>query len=148
MEVSTVGAQTGGQLTPQDVYDAFNSKDIDRFAGLLADDYYFEGDHSEKVDSAGFLEFIKHYWGTFPDGKITGIRTVTQGNLAVGEGVFEGTHQGSYMGIPATGKKITFEFAEFFEFVGPKVRVMRVYSDTVTISRQLGSVPIAFLTGV
>ena len=138
--------QPGTMLTPQDVYDAFNSKDIDRFASLLADDYVFEGDGSARVDAAGFLEFIRNYWATFPDAKITALRTIYQGNIAVGEGIYEGTHKGDFMGVPGTGKRVTFPFAEFFEFRGPKVKSMRVYNDTVSIVKQLGAVPVKFLT--
>ncbi len=138
---------TKAMLTAQDVYNAFNSKNIDRFASLLADDYVFEGDGSLRVDGAGFLEFIREYWKTYPDAKITATRTITQGNLAVGEGIFTGTHKGDFMGVPGTGKRVSFPFAEIFEFKGSKVKSMRVYNDTVSIVRQLGVVPIGFLTG-
>ncbi len=139
--------QTEARLTPQDVYNAFNGKDLDHFASLLADDYVFEGDSSQRVGKAGFLDFIRHYWETFPDGKITGTRNVTEGNIVVGEGIFEGTHQGDFMGVPGTGKPVVFPFAEVFEFQGTKVKTMRVYNDTVAIVRQIGVAPIGFLTG-
>ncbi len=139
--------ETKATLTPQDVYDAFNSKDIDRFASLLTDDYVFEGDGSERVDKAGFLGFIRQYWETFPDSKLTALRNVAEGDIVVGEGIFEGTHQGDYMGIPGTGKRVVFPFVEVFEFRGPKVKTMRVYNDTVAVVRQIGAIPIGFLTG-
>ncbi len=139
--------QPKATLSPKDVYDAFNSKDMDRFASILADDYFFEKIGSEWVDKAGFLDFIRKSWEAFPDGRITGIRNYGEGNEVAGEATYEGTHQGNYMGIPGTGKRVGYPFVELFEFQGAKVKSMRVYTDTVTVVRQIGAVPIGFLVG-
>ncbi len=137
--------QNKTNLVPQDVYDAFNGKDLNYFESLLANDYFFAKNDGGRIDKQAFLGFIKSSWESFPDGKITGIDNVGTGNQIVGEGKFEGTHLGDYMGVPATGKKVSWYFAEFFQFEGNKVKSMKVYSDSVSVVRQIGVVPIGYL---
>ena len=137
--------QNKNKLVPQDVYDAFNGKDLNYFGSLLADDYFFEKHDGGRIDSDAFLGFIKSSWESFPDGTITGVDNVGTGDHIVGEGRFDGTHLGDYMGVPATGKRVSWYFAEFFQFEGNKVKSMKVYSDSVAVVRQIGVVPIGYL---
>ena len=110
-----------------------------------ANDYFFEKNDGGRIDRDAFLGFIKSSWESFPDGTITGIDTVGTGDHIVGEGRFDGTHLGDYMGVPATGKRVSWYFAEFFQFEGNKVKSMKVYSDSIAVVRQIGVVPIGYL---
>jgi len=133
-------------LVPQDVYDAFNSKDLNHFESILAHDYFFEKNDGRRINKEAFLGFIKSSWESFPDGTITGIDNVGSGEQMVGEGRFDGTHLGDYLGVPATGKRVSWYFAEFFKFEANKVKSMKVYSDSVAVVRQIGIIPIGYLT--
>ena len=135
--------QTNRMLAPQDFWNAVNSKDPDYLASLLAGDYIFEraGFRSPRLDKSGFLEFIKKWWEAFPDGKITEVRDLTGGDTAVSEGIFEGTHEGDFMGITGTGKRVVYPFIEVFEFRGPKVKSVKAYGDTLTLIEQIGVMP-------
>ena len=137
--------QKKSNLVPQDIYNAFNGKDLNHFESLLADDYFFEKNDGGRIDKEAFLGFIKSSWESFPDGTITGIDNIGTGDQIVGEGKFDGTHLGDYMGVPPTGKRVSWYFAEFFLFKGDKVKSMKVYSDSVAVIRQIGVVPIGYL---
>jgi hypothetical protein len=54
------------------------------------------------------------------------------------EGVFTGTHLGTWRGLPATGRKIRFAMAVVFEFDGDTLVCERLYFDLGTPLRQLG----------
>jgi len=47
------------------------------------------------------------FYGAFPDGKHVIETVIVEGDRASVTARFEGTHQAPFMGIPATGKKIT-----------------------------------------
>jgi predicted ester cyclase len=77
----------------------------------------------------------------FPDFHFAPSRTVPAGEAVLVEGVFTGTHLGTWRGLPATGRKVTVRMAVIFEFSGPDGTHLiceRVYFDLGTVLRQLG----------
>jgi len=54
---------------------------------------------------------------------------------------FRATHQGEIMGIPATGKQISFGGMNLFRLENGKVVENWVYRDAVGMMRQLGALP-------
>ena len=85
---------------------------------------------------AGFLEENKK---AFPDFHFEPSRVTptADGNVLV-EGVFRGTHLGTWRGLPATGRRIEFAMAVVFEFDGDIMLGERLYFDLGTPLRQLG----------
>jgi steroid delta-isomerase-like uncharacterized protein len=77
----------------------------------------------------------------FPDGKYSIERLVAEANLAAWHWVFRATHQGEIMGIPPTGKQITFGGVNIFRLMDGKVVEDWVYRDTIGFMRQLGALP-------
>jgi len=49
-----------------------------------------------------------------------------------------GTHDGSYRGLPPTGRSFRCRMVAIFEFAGERITCERVYFDSATILRQLG----------
>jgi steroid delta-isomerase-like uncharacterized protein len=68
-------------------------------------------------------------------------RLVEEGDLVAWHWTFRATHQGEIMGIPATGKQISFGGVNIFRFQDGKVVEDWVYRDTVGMMRQLGALP-------
>jgi steroid delta-isomerase-like uncharacterized protein len=54
------------------------------------------------------------------------------------EGTFRGTHQGTWRGLPATGRKVEFPMLIVFPFEGEAMMGERIYFDLNTALRQLG----------
>jgi predicted ester cyclase len=87
---------------------------------LLADDAII---HSDKaVDNQQFKNQSKDFMTAFPDMKKTAEVIVAEDDLVGVLWAFNGTQQGEYLGIPATGKPVTFRLAEF----------MRISNGTIT----------------
>ena len=54
------------------------------------------------------------------------------------EGVFSGTHLGSWRGLPATGRKVKVPMLIVFRFEQDRMMCERVYFDLNTVLQQLG----------
>jgi len=87
---------------------------------LLADDAII---HSDKaVDNQQFKKQSKDFMTAFPNMKKE-VEVILAENDVVGVlWKFSGTQQGEYLGIPATGKPVTFRLAEFMKFSNGKIK--------------------------
>ncbi len=92
-----------------------------------------EYDGSEAV--GGFLEQNR---AAFPDFVFAPTRVMGGADAVLVEGRFTGTHQGTWRGLPATGKRVDFAMALVFEFDDGKMVNERVYFDLSSPLQQLG----------
>jgi steroid delta-isomerase-like uncharacterized protein len=78
--------------------------------------------------------------GAFPDQRNRLRAMYSAENAVIVEFDLEGTHLGSYRGLPATGNAFTCPMIAVFEFApgGRKIVCERVHFDASTILRQLG----------
>ncbi len=60
------------------------------------------------------------------------------GDRVIGELRLQGTHLGSFRGLPPTGRRIDLPLVAIFEFDGPDLLCERVYYDRLTMFIQLG----------
>ena len=77
----------------------------------------------------------------FPDAQYSIERLVAEGDLVAWHWTFRATHQGEIMGIPATGKQISFGGINLFRLEKGKIMEDWVYRDTLGMMRQLGAMP-------
>jgi len=103
--------------TTQRAYDLINAGDIDGFGQLLADDFV---EHEETPGLAptkdGVLEFFRMYRAAFPDLEMRVEETLVSGDRTVIRLKATGTHQGEFMGMPATGKSIEVKLIDIMRF--------------------------------
>lgn len=74
----------------------------------------------------------------FSDFHFEPTRTAAAGDAVLVEGVFTGTHDGTWRGLPATGRQVRVQMAIVFEFEGEALICERVYFDLGTVLRQMG----------
>jgi steroid delta-isomerase-like uncharacterized protein len=76
----------------------------------------------------------------FPDQRNRDAVLHVAGDAVVAEFVLEGTHLGSYRGLPATGRAFTCRMCAVFAFAPGTAEIVceRVYFDAASILRQLG----------
>ncbi len=65
--------------------------------------------------------------------------TVSEGNHVAVRGYWEGSHTGEFEGIPATGKKVKFTWADFFQIVDGKVKKEAFEMNPASILDQIGA---------
>ncbi len=77
----------------------------------------------------------------FPDLHVTVEDLIADGDKVVARNTVTGTHQGEYMGLPATGKAVTYDEIFIFRFVDGRVAETWGVVDVFSQMRQLGMTP-------
>jgi steroid delta-isomerase-like uncharacterized protein len=88
-------------------YDLINAGDIDGFGALLAADFV-EHEQTPGLEPTreGVMRFFRMYRAAFPDLRMDVQDVIASGDRVVVRARATGTHQGEFMGMPATGKSI------------------------------------------
>jgi predicted ester cyclase len=77
----------------------------------------------------------------FPDLHITIEDLIEEGDKVVSRQSVTGTHQGEYMGIPPTGKSITYQEIFILRFAGRRIAETWGVVDLFSQMKQLGVIP-------
>jgi steroid delta-isomerase-like uncharacterized protein len=123
--------------------DAWNAHDLDRIMSMHAPDMVFENHTAgERAEGEAAREHIGSIFETWPDITFSTRRLYVRDGLVVQEWTAEATHanemrRGDLVAGP-TGKKVTWDGLDVIPFEDGLVRRKDVYSDSVSILRQLG----------
>lgn len=122
--------------------EAFNKGNVDVIDELVADDFV---DHQElpglEPTKEGLKNFTKLFHQAFPDMKVEMIAAVAEGDEVWVHSQFTGTHKGEFMGIPATGKTVTFAMFDRVKVRDGKAVEHWGLTDDLGMMTQLGLVP-------
>jgi steroid delta-isomerase-like uncharacterized protein len=77
----------------------------------------------------------------FPDFKATIDDMIAEGDKVVVRMTWRGTHKGEFMGIPPTGKSVSFGVIDIVRFAGDKFAEHWGLMDSMSMMQQLGAVP-------
>ena len=128
--------------------DAWRSHQPEQLLELMTDDIVYDDSAwpTTMRGKAEVREFIEHTWRAFPDMEFDGIGgplVADDGPRAAFWWKGTGTNTGPIdpPGIPATGKRIEFEGADFHEYRDGKVAKLRIVFDMSDLGRQLGLLP-------
>ena len=120
-----------------------NQRKLDRLEEFFAPDYK---EHNETVAGfgpgiAGYRAFLGHLFEAYPDDKLTIELLTAEGDLVSYRAIEKGTHKGTFLGIPATGKTATWTEIQFFRIANGKVIEHWVDVDIFSWFTQLGIIP-------
>ena len=90
---------------------------------------------------AGVKMFINAIRTGFPDIKATVNDVISQGDKVVCHVTMRGTHKGTFLDIPATGREINVNAIDIMEFREGKASAHWGVTDNLTMMTQLGIVP-------
>jgi steroid delta-isomerase-like uncharacterized protein len=130
-------------VTLRRLYELLSAHDVDGFGEFLADDFV---EHEElpggEATSEGVKDFFRMQIAAFPDLRMTPEDIVDSGDKVVARMRFTGTHQGEFMGLPATGKHVDVQAIDImrFEDDGLVHEHWGVF-DAMSMMRQLGAIP-------
>jgi predicted ester cyclase len=109
---------------------------------------YFEREMVEEVPFPGqgpglegLKETLSRIRAGFPDSKWTVEEQIAEGNTVVTRFLWLGTHQGEFLGIPATQRPIRVWGMVIDRFSGEKIATTRILMDTIGMMQQLGAIP-------
>lgn len=120
-----------------------NERRLERLGEFFAADYI---EHNETVASfgkgvAGYQAFLGHLFSGYPDDKVTIELLVANGDMVSYRATETGTNTGTFLGIPATGKKATWTEIQFLRIADGKVVEHWVDVDIFSWFQQLGIIP-------
>ncbi len=79
--------------------------------------------------------------GAFPDFKATIDDILAEGDKVVIRMTWSGTQKGEFMGIPATGKRVSFGVIDIIRIAGGKLVEHWGQMDSMGMMQQLGAIP-------
>ena len=95
----------------------------------------------QKPGTEGMKEMMTMFVAAFPDLHSTIDLLVAEGDIVVGRMTTTGTHNGDFMGIPASGKSISFTETHMVRVANGKAVEHWGNADEVTMMQQLGVIP-------
>jgi steroid delta-isomerase-like uncharacterized protein len=124
-------------------YAALNAHNIDEYLQLIDESYVGESETLGTVHGrAGARQVLTAMFEAFPDLRIEVEQIIATGNHVIGRSILSGTHKGSYAGVPATNKKVSWHSCNVVELKNGKAIRSRIYSDNVSLLKQLGVLPV------
>lgn len=122
---------------------AENAYDFERCIGAFAHPRYEIVATGEIWDGHdGVADLLQQNITGFPDFHFDPEVFHDGDDAVIVEGRFTGTHQGTWKGIPPTGKRIDLPLIIVFVFDGGRMVCERTYFDILTVLRQLGVAPV------
>jgi steroid delta-isomerase-like uncharacterized protein len=99
----------------------------------------FGGEPLKGLDS--YLQILGMMRGAFPDINWTLQETVCEDDKIVARFETRGTHQGPFLGVPASGKAICMTAINIYRFMDGKIVEERGQPDLFNLMVQIGAVP-------
>jgi steroid delta-isomerase-like uncharacterized protein len=128
--------------------DAFNAHDTAALRALTAEDCTFWSPGGQTYKGREACVAANAIWfEACSDAHATVSRVVVEGDVAIEEGIFEGTQDGTLktpMGdVPATGRRLRGEYVTVTRFRNDQAIEQRLYFDRMQVAEQLGLLPAA-----
>lgn len=107
----------------------------------LTDDFQmYIAPRPQPLDKAAFTGMVAEWQQAFPDGRMEILDSAAQGDRAWVYWVSTGTHSDTYLGIPATGKKVEYKGASVLRLENGKVAQYWDVPDALSLLTQLGGI--------
>ena len=122
-------------------FEAMNTQDFSVFEEIMAPGYVNHDMPAPAPGPEGFKQVVGAFFAGFPDMRITLEAQLGDGDLVANRGTFTGTHQGEFMGIPATGKQVSVKFMDMWRVEDGQAVENWVRIDMLSLMVQLGAAP-------
>jgi steroid delta-isomerase-like uncharacterized protein len=120
-------------------YEAISEGNTGIVDEVLAEDFV---EHDEFPGIPQSREGVKQFFDmsrqAFPDLTMRVLHIVEEGDVCVGHGLFEGTHEGEFMGVGATGRRVSVPIADVVRFSDGRAVEHWGVTDTGMMLQQLG----------
>jgi steroid delta-isomerase-like uncharacterized protein len=125
------------------LYELLNAGDIDGFGELVAEDFV---EHEEtpglEPSKEGVKQLFRMYRAAFPDLRMEAQDVLASGDKVVARVRATGTHQGEFLGMPASGKRVEVQLIDIIRF-GDDGLAHEHWGvlDALALMQQLGAIP-------
>jgi ketosteroid isomerase-like protein len=122
------------QLAFETGTDAFNARDLDRFAQLLADDVVFQAPGCPRnAGKQACVDFYSGLFDAFPDAQFRARKLYVLDEVAIEEGTFTGTGR--------TDRTVELDYVQVMSIEDGEYVSMKLLLDRLTMLEQLELVP-------
>lgn len=104
--------------TVRAAHESWNRRDFDGVVRNIADNLVYT-DHARGETLNGrqkFREWVETWAKAFSNGKIVNPQYIDAGDIVIAQFTTEGTNDGSFAGLPSTGRRISIDFCEICHF--------------------------------
>jgi steroid delta-isomerase-like uncharacterized protein len=91
----------------------------------------------------GLKEVLGMMRAAFPDIHWVPEEMVAEGDTVVTRFTWSGTHRGAFLGVPATGKRVSVKGIVIDQLLNGKMSKSRILMDSLGMMQQLGAIPSA-----
>jgi len=105
---------------------------------IVAADYYVHDAPTPNVGAKGVKAAVARFKNAFPDAQVDIAFQLAEGDRVVTRYAWHGTHQGEYLGIPATGKRVNWTVTTTFRIADGKICENWINYDRLSVMQQLG----------
>jgi steroid delta-isomerase-like uncharacterized protein len=122
--------------------EAYNNRDLAAEAAARTPDFvaHIPG-MPVPLNSDAWVGFVMSFADAFPDLRLTVEQAIADDDMVACRVRFDGTHQGDFQGLAATGRRVTFSSMEFNRIADGKIAEHWVVIDLFGLLQQLGAVP-------
>ena len=119
-----------------------NAHSLDNIEDIFAEDFV---DHMASSGGLylGGMDGLKRGYATFlnafPDVHVTVEDMIAEGDKVVAYKTLAGTHRGTHLGIPPTGKSVQYQIISIYRIKNGKIAEYWGLQDEVSLKRQLGA---------
>ena len=125
-------------------FETANAGNIDQWDEILVEDYVHHDPQMPPEMQRGrdnYKQGISGFLSAFPDGHLAVEDLIAEGDRVVSRIVFNGTHNGDLMGIPPSGKPVTFNMIGIWRIAGGRIAEGWVNFDILGVMQQIGVIP-------
>ncbi len=126
----------------QEFANLVNARNLDAAVTLLSPDFV---DRTPQAGLPSGVEGVRLFYGmlfaAFPDGTTTSQDMIAEGDKVAHRMSGEGTHQGAYLGVPPTGRHVTWSSIDIWRIVDGKLAEHWMEADRLGMMQQLGLIP-------
>ena len=126
------------------VEEVINQNRMDRADDLVGEDFVeLDPLPGQRQGREGLKETLGVMRAGFPDMHWVVEEMVAEEDKVVTRFTWTGTHRGTFLGVPATGRSVTVKGVVMDQLAGGKMSYSRILMDSLGLMRQLGVVPSA-----
>lgn len=120
-------------------FDALNRRDIDACVQMLTPDFriHVAGPPPRRGTTA-WTSNVAIMFKAFPDARVHVDDIFASGNKVAVRARITGTHDGPFLGQPATGRPISYDSIELYEITDGRISAEWICSDPLTMMQQVG----------
>ena len=111
------------------------------FDTLFADNFF---DHTPQPggarDKAGVLDLYKRLRAAFPDFRAEIHWQRVEGDVVTTFKTYHGTHEGEFLGVPATGRTVSFETVDAMRVTDGRISEHWGVANLYSVMQQLGAI--------